>query len=122
MENKNKNNKQIEKEHKNSKNDKNNKKVKNEEQSDNNDENNEEKDRSAPDKEMPLYRILCVEDEPDMLNIMISMLQSIEELNLKIFTARDGVEALELFYKIFPDLIFLDIRGAISKTDKNLLI
>lgn len=54
----------------------------------------------------PKHKILLVDDEPDILDVL--------EYNLKkegfeTHTATDGVEALEIADKVVPDLILLDV-------------
>ena len=55
-------------------------------------------------------RILVVDDVPDNLDILQMRLES---QGYEVVTASDGVEALEKIRKLLPDLVLLDIRGAI---------
>ena len=50
-------------------------------------------------------KILIIEDEPDMRQILKSMLETYYE----VLTAKDGEEGLKLAIKKKPDLVLLDI-------------
>ncbi len=51
-------------------------------------------------------KILLVDDEPDILEIIT---YSLENAGYKIYTATNGIEAVEKASKIEPDLIILDV-------------
>ena len=52
------------------------------------------------------FKILLVDDEPDILEIISYTLKSDDYL---VYTAENGVKAVELAKKIKPDLIILDV-------------
>ena len=52
------------------------------------------------------YKILCVDDEKAILSLFQRALENTE---YTIYTARDGVEALEQVREHRPDLVFLDV-------------
>ena len=57
-----------------------------------------------------VYKILLVDDEPDILEIL-----SHTHLNLvdyKIYKANNGLEAIRIAEKIIPDLIIMDVNDA----------
>lgn len=60
---------------------------------------------SAPDSDPPL--VLIAEDDPDILDLIVACLHSID---CRIATASDGRAALELIGKESPQLAVLDIR------------
>ena len=51
------------------------------------------------------YKIMLVDDEPDSLNLLYTMLES----DYKIVVASNGVEAIKLAAESKPDLILLDV-------------
>ncbi|MFO8033064.1 MAG: response regulator transcription factor [Desulfohalobiaceae bacterium] len=55
---------------------------------------------------MPAPKILIVEDEPDILNLLHYNMQS---QGYESCTAKDGESALRLFQEYCPDLVILDI-------------
>ncbi|RMG84414.1 MAG: DNA-binding response regulator [Bacteroidetes bacterium] len=55
---------------------------------------------------MKKYRILLVDDEPDILEILS---YNLEKEGFEVYTANDGAEGLSLAEEIIPDLIVLDI-------------
>ena len=48
-----------------------------------------------------VYKILLVDDEPDILEILS---YSLESGGFKIYKANNGLEAIEIAEKIIPDL------------------
>ena len=52
------------------------------------------------------FKILLVDDEPDILEIISYALKSVGYL---VYTAENGVKAIELAKKVKPDLIILDV-------------
>ena len=52
------------------------------------------------------YKILCVDDEEQILALFE---RALEHTEYTIYTARDGVEALEQVREHHPDLVFLDV-------------
>ena len=52
------------------------------------------------------FKILLVDDEPDILEIISYTLKSDGYL---VYTAENGVKAIELAKKVKPDLIILDV-------------
>ena len=53
-----------------------------------------------------VYKILLVDDEPDILEILS---YSLESAGYKIYRANNGLEAIEVAEKIIPDLIIMDL-------------
>lgn len=51
-------------------------------------------------------KILLVDDEPDILEIVG---YNLKKQDYQVYTAKNGIEALEMAKKIFPHLILLDI-------------
>jgi two-component system sensor histidine kinase ChiS len=58
------------------------------------------------DKVTERYTILAVDDEPINLQVIVNHLK---DLNYRLITANNGVEALKIVEKGIPDLILLDI-------------
>ncbi len=56
-----------------------------------------------------MKKVLIVDDEPCVRDLMVQALEGLEEKGLEIFVARDGLEALEQVKKESPGLIFLDV-------------
>lgn len=52
------------------------------------------------------YKILLVDDEPDILEIIA---YSLESAGYKIYKANNGLEAIKIAEKIIPDLIIMDL-------------
>src|SRR3989440_7217218 len=61
-----------------------------------------------PERESPRRRILVVDDEQDIIDILQEHLATTYDVT----SARDGRRALELVRATHPDLIFLDIAMA----------
>jgi len=55
---------------------------------------------------MPKYKVLIVDDEPDIVETLSFMLQA---RNFDVVTASDGFEALSKVKSERPDLVLLDI-------------
>ena len=53
-----------------------------------------------------VYKILLVDDEPDILEILS---YSLESGGFKIYKANNGLEAIRIAEKIIPDLIIMDV-------------
>ena len=53
------------------------------------------------------YKILVVDDEPDILRVVIFRLK---KLGYEVLTASDGKEGLDLIKSKRPDLVLLDFR------------
>jgi two-component system alkaline phosphatase synthesis response regulator PhoP len=53
-----------------------------------------------------MKKILIVDDEP---NIVMTLEYTFKKNNFEVFIARDGMEALEILKKEFPDVIILDV-------------
>lgn len=51
--------------------------------------------------------VLVVDDQPGV-RYLLGMV--VEEGGHKLYTARDGVEAIEIVRKVKPDLVFMDVR------------
>ena len=56
--------------------------------------------------EIDKKKILIVDDEP---NIVMTLEYTFKKNNFEVFIARDGMEALEILKKEFPDVIILDV-------------
>lgn len=54
-------------------------------------------------------KILIVDDEPYMRILMEQALEDFIDKDVTIFTAENGVKAIEVIKKEKPDLVFLDI-------------
>jgi DNA-binding response OmpR family regulator len=52
------------------------------------------------------YKILIVDDDADILN---TMRLALTELDQEVFTARDGLEAVEIAKREDPDIVVLDL-------------
>ena len=52
------------------------------------------------------YKILLVDDEPDILEIIF---YSLESAGYKVYKANNGLEAIDIANKIIPDLIIMDL-------------
>jgi two-component system alkaline phosphatase synthesis response regulator PhoP len=52
-------------------------------------------------------KILVVDDDPDIIEAITTVLESIEEYDVR--TARDGVECMEAVKEDVPDLLILDL-------------
>jgi two-component system, cell cycle response regulator DivK len=56
---------------------------------------------------MPQYRILVVDDEPD---VQMLLRMFFERQGHTVYRARDGEEAIEVARRCIPDLILMDIQ------------
>jgi two-component system, OmpR family, alkaline phosphatase synthesis response regulator PhoP len=56
--------------------------------------------------ELPIYKILLVDDEPDILEFVS---YNLRKQGFEIFTANNGKEAIEVAKNIIPHLILLDV-------------
>ncbi|WP_297214138.1 MULTISPECIES: response regulator [Thermodesulfovibrio] len=54
-------------------------------------------------------RILIVDDEAIIRELMLQIIDEIENLDIETLEAADGLEGLELIKKEKPDIVFLDI-------------
>ncbi|OGW33137.1 MAG: two-component system response regulator [Nitrospirae bacterium GWC2_42_7] len=54
-------------------------------------------------------KVLIVDDEPHIRLLLEQTLEDFEDEGVEIFSASDGLEALELIKSEKPDLIFLDV-------------
>lgn len=56
------------------------------------------------------YKILIVDDEPNILILMEQALEKLEEeADVELLTATNGAEALDLIKEKQPNLVFLDV-------------
>ena len=55
---------------------------------------------------MPAQKILVVDDEPDILELVQ---YNLEKEGFSVYTANDGKEAIEIAESVVPDLILLDV-------------
>ncbi len=58
------------------------------------------------DKKKSKYKILLADDEPDILDFLS---YNLKKEGFKVYTAADGIEALEIAKKVVPHLIILDV-------------
>lgn len=56
-----------------------------------------------------MSKILIVDDEPYMRILMEQALEDFIDKGVTIFTAEDGIKAIEVIKKEKPDLVFLDV-------------
>ena len=56
---------------------------------------------------MDQFKVLVVDDDPDIIEAITTILESMDEYDVS--TARDGLECLEAVKKDTPDLIILDL-------------
>ena len=56
--------------------------------------------------ELPVYKILLVDDEPDILEFIS---YNLRKQGFEIYTANNGKEAIEIAKNIIPHLILLDV-------------
>ncbi|MBW4612438.1 MAG: response regulator [Desmonostoc vinosum HA7617-LM4] len=54
-------------------------------------------------------KVLIVDDEPNILILMEQALESLEDENVELLTAKNGEEALEIIQTQKPNLVFLDV-------------
>lgn len=54
-------------------------------------------------------KILIVDDEPNILILMEQALESLEDDEVELLTAKNGEEALEIIKTEKPELVFLDV-------------
>ena len=59
---------------------------------------------------MKYYRILLVDDEPHIINMIMRLLDSIENMELDIYYAYSAVDALDIIKKGRIDLLITDIQ------------
>ena len=67
---------------------------------------NETTPQTAPDVDLASASILLVDDNAQNLELMQAFL---EELPCNLYTASDGIEAIESIEEIMPNLIILDV-------------
>lgn len=60
-------------------------------------------------------KILVVDDEPDLLKVLLFRLG---KMGYQVFGGTTGQEALDLAYKIIPDLIILDVYLPVINGDE----
>ncbi len=56
-----------------------------------------------------MKRILIVDDDPIIRNLMEQILEPFEEKDVEILTAENGLVALDIIREKQPELIFLDV-------------
>lgn len=61
---------------------------------------------SRTEKALEIFTILAVDDEPINLQVMVNHLK---DLNYRLITANNGIEALKIVEREVPDLILLDL-------------
>jgi DNA-binding response OmpR family regulator len=54
-------------------------------------------------------KVLIAEDQPDSLHLLEDLLEAFHPYGVRVFTARDGKEALEIALREEVDLVLLDI-------------
>jgi len=58
--------------------------------------------------ETPPFKVLIVDDSPLLLDLLTEML--LEMGNILVFTASDGIQALEQFENVRPDCMVIDVK------------
>jgi DNA-binding response OmpR family regulator len=58
--------------------------------------------------ETPQFKVLIVDDSPLLLDLLTEML--IEMGNILVFTASDGIQALEQYEIVHPDCMVIDVK------------
>src|SRR5215469_930293 len=58
--------------------------------------------------ETPQFKVLIVDDSPLLLDLLTEML--LEMGNILVFTASDGIQALEQFENVHPDCMVIDVK------------
>ncbi|MDY7079687.1 MAG: response regulator [Chloroflexota bacterium] len=53
------------------------------------------------------FKILVVDDDPDIVEAVTTVLESVEEYD--VYTARDGLECMQAIKEDVPDLLILDL-------------
>src|SRR5512136_415685 len=56
-----------------------------------------------------MAKILIVDDEPLMRNLIEQTLGALEDGGVELLTAEDGISALETIKREKPDIVFLDV-------------
>ena len=56
-----------------------------------------------------MKKVLIVDDEPNILILMEQALESLEDEDVELLTAKNGEEALEIITTEQPTLVFLDV-------------
>mgnify|MGYP005841268753 CR=1 FL=1 len=54
-------------------------------------------------------KLLIVDDEPHIRMLLHQTLEELEDADVEILTAQDGIEALEIIEAESPSLVFLDV-------------
>jgi two-component system response regulator YesN len=57
-----------------------------------------------------MYRILIVDDEPIIVDGMVDLFQQVSDMELEIYKAYSGDEALELLHELMVDVVLSDVR------------
>jgi two-component system, response regulator YesN len=57
-----------------------------------------------------MYRLLIVDDEPYIVDWVYELFQQNQELDLDIYKAYSGLEALDLLSRAKVDIVLTDIR------------
>lgn len=52
-----------------------------------------------------MYKVLVVDDDEDILELMVSLLEE----KYEVYTAENGKDALEKYFKLKPDIIITDL-------------
>jgi CheY-like chemotaxis protein len=56
-----------------------------------------------------MAKILIVDDDPLIRNLLGQILEPFQENGVELFSASNGMEAIDLVRKIIPEIIFLDV-------------
>jgi len=56
-----------------------------------------------------MHKILIVDDDPLIRNLLGQILESFEEKGVQLLNANNGIVAIEIVKKEKPDIIFLDV-------------
>ena len=55
----------------------------------------------------PVTRLLIVDDDPNIVNLACAIFE--DRANLDVFTAADGIEAVDVAKDVRPDIVLLDL-------------
>ena len=56
-----------------------------------------------------MHKILIVDDDPIIRNLLVQILETFETYGVEILTAENGETAIDIIDKNHPDVVFLDV-------------